>query len=330
MSRFSLVWLIPRKRRRGHHARFEDDEEITKFLWRLAARLVLVPTSAMIGSLVIFSALHFLPGDPVARESHQTPLQYEQGLHRLGLDLPLEVQFIRLMARIVNGDLARTLQPEAALTGKIGFLAAVIAIALGAGIGMTSARKANTATDRILISLALAVYSVPNFVWAFLLVFVGVTVLFNLTGGLIFYDPNPCCQGLQILMPAFALGLPFTGYIARHTRTSILEELRRDYVTTARAKGLAEEQVIQVHILRNAAIIVLTVVGPVVTTLITGSIVIEQAFAVQGLGHELIQSILSRDYTTAVGVFFYYVLLIGIANLIVDLLYPLVDPRMTF
>ncbi|HEY8864213.1 MAG TPA: ABC transporter permease [Candidatus Dormibacteraeota bacterium] len=300
-----------------------------QFLWRLAGRLVLVPTSALVGSVVMFSALHFLPGDPVARESHQSPLQYEQGMHRLGLDLPLPVQYIRLMARIVNGDLARTLQPEAALSGKIGFLAAVIAVSVGVWIGMTSARKANSWTDRILVSLALAVYSVPNFVWAFLMVFVGVTVLFNLTEGLVFYDPNPCCQGLQILMPAFALGLPFAGYVARHTRTSILEELRRDYATTARAKGLDEEQVIKVHVLRNAALIVLTIVGPVATALITGSLVIEQAFAVPGLGHDLISSILSRNYSTAVGVFVYYVLLIGIANLIVDLLYPLLDPRIS-
>jgi ABC-type dipeptide/oligopeptide/nickel transport system permease component len=302
---------------------------VGQFLWRLAGRLVLVPTSALVGSVVMFSALHFLPGDPVARESHQSPLQYEQGMHRLGLDLPLPVQYIRLMARIVNGDLARTLQPEAALSGKIGFLAAVIAVSVGVWIGMTSARKANSWTDRILVSLALAVYSVPNFVWAFLMVFVGVTVLFNLTEGLVFYDPNPCCQGLQILMPAFALGLPFAGYVARHTRTSILEELRRDYATTARAKGLDEEQVIKVHVLRNAALIVLTIVGPVATALITGSLVIEQAFAVPGLGHELISSILSRNYSTAVGVFVYYVLLIGIANLIVDLLYPLLDPRIS-
>jgi ABC-type dipeptide/oligopeptide/nickel transport system permease component len=303
--------------------------DVGLFLWRLAGRLVLVPTSALIGSVVIFSALHSLPGDPVARESHQTPLQYEQAMHRLGLDLPLPVQYVRLMARIANGDLARILQPEAALSGKIGFLAAVIAIGLGVGIGLTSARKANTATDRILISLALAAYSVPNFVWAFLMVFVGVTVLYYLTAGVFYYDPNPCCQGLQIFMPAFALGIPFAGYVARHTRTAIVEERRRDYATTARAKGLDEEQVIRVHVLRNAGIIVLTVVGPVATALITGSLVIEQAFAVPGLGHELIQSILSRNYTTAVGVFVYYVLLIGIANLIVDVLYPLLDPRLS-
>jgi oligopeptide transport system permease protein len=302
---------------------------VGRFLWRLAGRLALVPASALIGSVVIFSALHFLPGDPVARESHQTPLQYEQEMHRLGLDLPLPVQYIRLMARIVNGDLARILQPEAALSGRIGFLAAVIAISVGVWIGMTSARKANSATDRILVSLALAVYSVPNFVWAFLMVFVGVTVLYYLTAGVIYYDPNPCCQGLQILMPASALGIPFAGYVARHTRTSILEELRRDYVTTARAKGVDEPAILRVHVLRNAALIVLTIIGPVVTALITGSLVIEQAFAVPGLGHELIQSILSRNYTTAVGVFVYYVLLIGVANLIVDLLYPLLDPRVS-
>ena len=296
-------------------------------LLRLAGRLLVVPTSAIVGSLLMFSALHFLPGDPVARESHQSPLQYERGMHALGLDLPLPVQYIRLMASIVNGDLARKLQPEAALSGEIGLLAAVVAIAVGVWIGMTAARKANSPADRILVSLALAVYSVPNFVWAFLLVFVGVTVLFNLTGGLIFYDPNPCCQGLQILMPAAALGIPFAGYVARHTRTSIIEELHRDYTTTARAKGLGEPEVVRVHVLRNASLIVLTIVGPVVTALITGSLVIEQAFAVPGLGHELIGSILSRNYTTAVGVVVYYVLLIGIANLIVDLLYPVLDPR---
>jgi oligopeptide transport system permease protein len=303
---------------------------MAQFLWRVAGRLALVPASALIGSVVMFSALHSLPGDPVARESHQTPLQYEQATHALGLDQPLPVQYFRLLVRIVNGDLARTLQPEAALSGEIGLLAAVIAIAIGVGIGLAAARRANTAADRVLISVALAVYSVPNFVWAFLMVFVGVTVLFNLTGGLIFYDPNPCCEGLQILMPAFALGIPFAGYVARHTRTSILEELHRDYVATARAKGVDEPEVLRVHVMRNAALVVLTIVGPVVTALIAGSLVIEQAFAVHGLGHELIQSILSRNYTTAVGVFVYYVLLIGLANLIVDLLYPLLDPRLKF
>jgi ABC-type dipeptide/oligopeptide/nickel transport system permease component len=296
-------------------------------LWRLVYRVLLVPASALLGSLVMFAALHFLPGDPVARESHQTPLQYEQGLHRLGLDLPLPVQYVRLLASILNGDLARTLQPEAVLSGEIGLLAALIAVGAGIAIGVYTARRANTWADRAVISGALLVYSMPNFVWAFLLILIGSGFLFNLTGGAIYYDPRPCCHGAQILLPSLALGLPFVGYIARHTRTGILDVLRTDYITTARAKGLTEDRVLWIHALRNALIVVLSILGPVVTTLITGSLVIEQFTAVPGLGHELISSILSRSYTNAVGVFVYYVLLVGLANLAVDLLYPIVDPR---
>ena len=296
-------------------------------LLRLAGRVALVPASAILGSAVMFSALHFLPGDPVSRESHQTPLQYEQEMHALGLDLPLPEQYVRLMASILNGDLARTLQPEALISGKIGLLAAVIAVVGGVAVGIISAREANTWTDRGLISAALLVYSVPNFVWAFALILLGTGFLYWLTGGLIFYDPGPCCQGAQILMPSLALGLPYVGYIARHTRTGLLDVMRTDYVTTARAKGLTEDRVLWVHALRNALIVVVSILGPVVTTLITGSLVIEQFTAVPGLGHELVRSILSRGYTTGVGVFVYYVLLVGVANLVVDLLYPIIDPR---
>lgn len=296
-------------------------------LWQLAGRLALIPASAVIGSLVMFSALHLLPGDPVARESHQTPLQYEQGLHRLGLDLPLPEQYVRLMASIVNGELARKLQPEAMLSGEIGLVAALIAITGGVAVGIASARRANTWVDRVLISTALLVYSMPNFVWAFLLILISTGFLYNFTGGLLYYDPGPCCRGAQILLPSLALGLPFVGYIARHTRTGLLDVLRTDYVTTARAKGLTEQRVLWVHALRNALIVVVSILGPVFTTLITGSLVIEQFTAVHGLGHELVASILSRSYTTAVGVFVYYVLLVGVANLVVDLLYPVIDPR---
>jgi oligopeptide transport system permease protein len=231
------------------------------------------------------------------------------------------------MASIVNGDLARTLQPEAMISGEIGLLAAIIAIAGGVAVGVAAARRANTWVDRGLIGAALLVYSMPNFVWAFVLVILGTGFLYRFTGGLIYYDPGPCCTGPQILLPSFALGLPFVGYIARHTRTGLLDVLRTDYATTARAKGLTEDRVLWVHALRNALIVLLSILGPVTTTLITGSLVIEQFTNVHGLGHELIGAILGRRYTTAVGVFVYYVLLIGVANLAVDLLYPVVDPR---
>jgi ABC-type dipeptide/oligopeptide/nickel transport system permease component len=287
----------------------------------------MVPVSALLGCAVMFIGLHLLAGDPVAREAHQTPQQYQQRMHELGLDLPLPVQFARLMLRILSGDLAVQLRPEALLTAQEGTLAAVIAVPLGVGIGMLAAGRANTGIDRALVAASLFAYSLPNFLWAALLVVVGVTVLYNLSGGLIYYSPGPCCRGVQILMPAFALGAPFVGYIARHTRAGLLEVMRREYIATARAKGLAEPAVVRVHALRNTLISVLTVLAPIVTAMITGSLVVEQAFAVPGLGRELIFAILARNYDLAVGVFVYYVLLIGIANFVVDAVYPILDPR---
>jgi ABC-type dipeptide/oligopeptide/nickel transport system permease component len=285
---------------------------------------------ALVGSLVMFSALHFLPGDPVAREHHQTPVQYARGMHQLGLDLPLPNQYAALMWRILDGDLARTLQPEAAVSARVGLLAALIAVASGMVVGMAAARRPNSVVDRVLLSTSLVVYSIPNFMWAFILLIVGVTMLSGLTGGLVYYSPGPCCSGLQYLMPALALGTQYIGYIARHTRASLLEELRSDYATTARAKGLAEEAVVRAHALRNAMIAILSILGPVVTTLITGSFVIEILFGVRGLGHEMIAAVLGRHYDVGVGVLVYYALLIGVANFLVDLLYPILDPRVKF
>jgi ABC-type dipeptide/oligopeptide/nickel transport system permease component len=287
----------------------------------------MVPVSAFLGCGLMFIGLHLLAGDPVARENHQTPQQYQQRMHELGLDLPLPLQFGRLMVRILSGDLAARLRPEALLTAEEGALAAVLALPVGVGIGLLAAARANSRIDRALVAASLLAGSLPNFLWAALLVVVGVTVLYNLTGGLIYYSPGPCCHGTQILMPAFALGAPFVGYIARHTRAGLLEVMHREYIATARAKGLREPVVVRVHALRNTLISVVTVLAPIVTAMITGSLVVEQAFGVPGLGRELILAILSRNYDVAVGVFVYYVLLIGIANFLVDLVYPVLDPR---
>lgn len=294
---------------------------------RTLARLLVIPAGALAGSIVMFSALHFLPGDPVARESHQTPVQYARGMHQLGLDQPLPIQYLALMGRILDGDLASRLQPEAVVSAKIGFLAALIAVTAGIVVGMMAARRPNSALDRGLVSASLVVYSIPNFMWAFILLILLTSVLYGLSGGLLYYDPAPFTGGLQYLVPAFALGAQYVGYIARHTRASLLEETRREYATTARAKGLAESAVIRHHTLRNSMIAIVSILGPVVTTLITGSIVVEVLFGARGLGHEMIGAVLGRHYDAGVGVFFYLALLIGIANFGVDVLYSLLDPR---
>jgi peptide/nickel transport system permease protein len=294
---------------------------------RLLLRLLAVPLGAFIASLLMFAALHFLPGDPAARETHQSPEQYRRALHALGLDQPLPVQYVGLMGRILDGDLAQRLRPEAVVTAELAALASIVALGVGVTVGVIAAANEGTWKDRVAINGSLLVVSIPSFVWAAILVLVFVTGVYALSGGLLAYDVGPCCRADQIWLPVLALGLPLVGYIARHTRAAMLEVARQEYVATARAKGLVQARVLRHHIFRNAVLVVLTVATPELTRLLVGSLVIEQAFSVPGLGHELIGSILSRNYDTAVGVFVYYALLIGIANLVVDLSYPLLDPR---
>jgi ABC-type dipeptide/oligopeptide/nickel transport system permease component len=213
------------------------------------------------------------------------------------------------------------------VTGELALLAALLALCLGVAVGVFAAANQGSWKDRAAISSSLLIVSIPNFVWAAVLVLVFVTGAYALSGGLYAYDVGPCCRPDQIWLPVLALGLPFVGYIARHTRAAMLEVARQEYVTSARAKGLMERTVLRHHVFRNAVLVLVTIATPELTKLLVGSLVIEQVFAVPGLGHELIGSILSRSYDTAVGVFVYYAVLIGLANLIVDLSYPLLDPR---
>jgi peptide/nickel transport system permease protein len=296
-------------------------------VWRLTIRILAVPLGCLLASLLMFSALHFLPGDPVRQETHQTPEQYRRALHAAGLDQPLPIQYLHLMGRILNGDLAQQLRPEATVTAELASLAALVALGLGLAVGIMAAANQGTWKDRLAISGSLLIVSIPNFVWAALLVLLFVTGAYTVSGGLFAYDLGPCCRPNQIWLPVLALALPLVGYIARHTRAAMLEVGRQEYVTTARAKGLHEGRVIRHHIFRNAVLVVVSVIPPELTRLLVGSLVIEQAFSAPGLGHELISSILGRRYDTAVGVFVYYALLIGIVNLIVDLTYPLLNPR---
>ena len=134
----------------------------------------------------------------------------------------------------------------------------------------------------------------------------------------------------QIFIPAFALGFPYASIVARLTRASMLEVLKQDYVRTARAKGLTDRIVIIRHALRNALIPVVTILGPLTIGIITGSVVIENIFGIPGLGKEFVNSILSRDYNIVIGVFTFYAAAIGVANLLVDLLYTAIDPRIRY
>jgi oligopeptide transport system permease protein len=149
------------------------------------------------------------------------------------------------------------------------------------------------------------------------------------TGGSVYYNPG-WGDWTQIPVPALALGLPYASYVARLTRASMLETIRTDYVRTAWAKGLKARAVVVRHALRNALIPVVTILGPLVTGIITGSVIIENIFGIPGLGKEFVTSILSRDYNIVIGVFTFYAALVGLANLTVDVIYPFLDPRIRY
>jgi oligopeptide transport system permease protein len=193
--------------------------------------------------------------------------------------------------------------------------------------------RQNTWVDYALTTTSVIGYSIPNFVVATVLVLFFSLYLYNWTGGTVYVPEGwDGTYGLlsQIPVPAFALGFPYASIVARLTRASMLEVIRQDYVRTARAKGLSDRVVIVRHALRNALIPVVTILGPLTIGIITGGVVIENIFNIPGLGKEFVSSIIARDYNIVIGVFTVYAVLVGAANLVVDMLYTVIDPRIRY
>ena len=310
----------------------------------IGQRIVLIAFTVVAVSSVVFLGIHRLPGDSFFSERLRGDA-YQQTLHHYGLDLPLQQQYFHFLDRaILHGDLGESLVNrgvpitplvlrEAVISAEVGGTALLITIGLGMVFGVLAAVKQNTWLDYLLTSTAVIGYSMPNFVIAsFLLLILGI-YLQDWTGGAFYYSIGwdaTNFQPLQIIVPALALGFPYASFVARLTRASMLEVIRQDYVRTARAKGLNERVVVIRHGLRNALIPVVTILGPLVIGIVTGSVVIEKIFGIPGLGKEFASSILNRDYNIVIGVFTIYALLIGIANLGVDLLYTVIDPRIRY
>ena len=261
-------------------------------------------------------------------------------MHYYHLDLPWPQQYWLWFTGVLHGDLGESLVNqglqitpllirETQVSGTLGFAAVIITVLVGMSLGTLAAIRQNTWVDYTASTAAVVGYSVPSFVWAFLLILLTVGGFYRWTGGLLYEDIG-WGKLEQIPVPALALGLPYAAIVARLTRASMLEVIRQDYVRTAWAKGLRARVVILRHALRNALIPVISILGPLVTGIITGSVVIEFLFGIPGLGKEFVTSILSRDYNVVIGVFTFYAALVGVANLIVDLIYPVLDPRIRY
>jgi len=305
-----------------------------------AQRLVLITFTAIAVSSIVFIGIHQLPGTALASERRNNPASEAALLHRYHLDLPWTQQYVIWISGLVHGDLGESmvyqgtqitplLLREVKVSLTLGLAAVLVTVVFGMSLGVLAAIRQNTWVDYVASTTAVVGYSVPSFVWAFLLILLTVSGFYAWTGGTIYEDIG-WGKPEQIPVPALALGLPYAAIVARLTRASMLEVIRQDYIRTAWAKGLSSRVVVLRHALRNALIPVLTILGPLITGIITGSVVIEFLFGIPGLGKEFVTSILSRDYNVVIGVFTFYAALVGLANLAVDLLYPVLDPRIRY
>ena len=308
----------------------------------IGQRIVLIAFTVLAVSSIVFLGIHRLPGDALFNE-HLHGEQYALLLHHYNLDKPLLTQYKDFVVGVVTrGDLGESLVNrgvkitplvlrELGVSTEVGGLALIFTIGLGMLFGVVASVRQNTWVDYVLSTTSVIGYSMPNFVIASFLILVFGIWLDNVTNGAFYYQLGEWHGDLgQLWLPAFALGFPYASIVARLTRASMLEVIRQDYIRTARAKGLRETVIIARHALRNALIPVITILGPLAIGIITGSVVIENLFGIPGLGKEFAQSILNRDYFIVIGVFTMYAALVGLANLVVDLLYVVIDPRIRY
>jgi ABC-type dipeptide/oligopeptide/nickel transport system permease component len=306
----------------------------------IGQRLLLVAFTALIVSSIVFIGVHQLPGNAFLSERRSSPQAQATILHSYGLDRPWPVQYESWLVGVLHGDLGESLVNrgvkitpllirEAGVSATLGFWAMVFCVTLGMSLGILAAVRQNTWVDYTASFFGVIGYSLPSFVTALMLILLTVTGFYAWTGGL-FFENIGWGKPEQIPVPAISLGLLPSAIIFRLTRASMLEVIRQDYVRTAWAKGLRSRVVVIRHALRNALIPVVTILGPITTGVITGSVVIEYLFGIPGLGKEFVNSIFNRDYNIVIGVFTAYAALVGCANLLVDLVYPVLDPRIRY
>ena len=304
--------------------------------------LAVVPVMLVVAT-VAFVLIHLAPGDPasIIAGPDAGADEIARFRHQLGLDEPLPVQLVRWYARLVRGDLGESIflrrpvlqaivermEPTLLLT----LTGTLVAVLIGVPAGVVSARYHNSAVDQGLMAAALVGLSIPNFLLGLLMILVfGVWLGWLPVAGYVPLEDGWLATLRSLAMPALALGLVQSALIARITRSSMLDVLREQYILAGRARGLAERVVVYKHALKNAIIPTLTVIGITFALLIGGAVVIETVFNIPGVGRLIVSAVLRRDYPVVQGV----VLLIAVAytmiNLLIDLAYLVIDPRIRY
>ena len=309
----------------------------------LARRLFGELPTLLIVSLITFGMIHLIPGDPAVAIAGMsaTPEQLSNIRRDLGLDQPLLAQLGHWYAALLRGDLGRSLllgQPvvQATLqrlpvTLALSLYALCLTLAIGLTSGILAALRQNTWIDQAAMVFAMLGISLPSFYLGLLMIILfAVDLRWLPTGGYIAFGDDPVGWLATSTMPAVSLALLLAGLLARITRSTMLEVLRQDYIRTARAKGLPEGRVVLKHALANALIPITTVIGIIVSLLISGSVVIETLFSIPGIGQLLTQAVLNRDYPMVQGGLLMTTALLVLVNIAVDVLYALLDPRVRY
>jgi oligopeptide transport system permease protein len=296
--------------------------------------LVLVPLLWAIATLTFF-LMHAVPGGPFDQEKTLSPTTKAALERKYNLDGSLGDQYVTFIGNLAHGDLGLSFRQDRPVskviadglptTMQLGFCAFAFALLLGLSLGILSAVNQNGPIDYLAVFVGTLGAAVPNFVVAvFLVLFFGLRLGWFDVIGWEFGNPR------SMVLPTVALGLFPAAFIARITRASMLEVLRQDYIRTARAKGLAEFRVVVRHAVRNALVPVLTVLGPILAGLITGSFVIEQYFNIAGIGRAYVEGVQNRDYGVIMGATLLYAFAIAVMNLLVDIGYGIVNPRISY
>jgi peptide/nickel transport system permease protein len=308
--------------------------------------LALIPT-LFFASLIVFVTVRLIPGDVIDLMLSQNDISAGKKDRMvlesaLGLDRPVYVQYFRWIGGILlRGDLGRSLWQNTAVTEQImqrlpvtfelGLLAMMVALSLAVPIGVYSAMRQDTAIDYAMRSFSILMLAIPGF-WLGTLVIVFPSIWWGWSPDLTFtpFFRNPILNLKQMMVPAIILGFGLSAITMRLTRTMMLEVLRQDYVRTAWAKGAGERLVVTRHALRNALIPVVTLIGLQAPVLIGGAVIMEQIFVIPGMGLMLLEAVGQRDYPAITGVFLVVGCAVVLINLVVDLSYGLLDPKVRY
>jgi oligopeptide transport system permease protein len=300
---------------------------VRRVLWTVPVILLVI--------LMTFVLMRQIEGNPFRQSERAIPESIQRNLEaKYGLDQPWYVQYVRYVRGVVTFDLGPSLvlrnqsvndivREHFPPSLELGALAMLFALVFGIPLGLLAALRANKWPDYGAMVVANVGFAIPSFLVATLLIY-----FFAVRWGDVFDVPTSGWDTWQSkVLPTIALGLGPMAYFARLTRGSVLETLQQDYIRTARAKGLRRRRVVVVHTLRNSLIPVVTAAGPILGFLITGSFVIEQIFAIPGIGRYYVTAVTARDYSVGMGLTVLLAMSVIVANMVVDILYGILDPR---